>query len=62
MDVNQNEYENLWIYSIHSNNAKIIHLLESNLISIDDQSMKKVYSESIKCHHYQFAEYIESKN
>ena len=49
------EYPELWIYSIHSNNAKVIHLLEDHQIEPDSQ---KILKESIKCHHNNISNYI----
>ena len=61
----------LWLYSIHSKNAELIHLLESNKIkppslmtnknfNIKDESYIRCLIESIKCHHNDFSEYIEN--
>ena len=60
----------LWLYSIHSKNAELIHLLESNEINppkfMNNNSKEEEGSyltcliESIKCHHNDFTEYIEN--
>ena len=52
--------ENLWIYSIHGNNADIIHLLEDDKCKVNDKSFTKCYEESIMCHHNDIAHYIEN--
>lgn len=48
----------LFLYSIHSRNQELIHLLES----IDKESIDygKGFLESIKCHHNEISEYIET--
>lgn len=61
----------LWLYVIHSNNAELLHMLESNNVSppeftktpkLNTSSNKylKCFVESIKCHHNDFANYIEN--
>ena len=45
----------MWIYSIHANNAKMIHLLEEYQIEPDP---KQILRESIKCHHNEVSNYI----
>ena len=60
----------LWLYAIHSKNAELIHLLESNNVPPPDEkendnknstkSYIKCLTESIKCHHNDFADYIEN--
>ncbi|KAK8854382.1 hypothetical protein M9Y10_016944 [Tritrichomonas musculus] len=45
----------MWIYSIHTNNAKLIHLLEDYQIEPDSQ---QILRESIKCHHNNISNYI----
>ena len=62
----------LWLYTIHSKNAELIHLLESNEIpppkfkrkeKEEEENSIKNYEqcliESIKCHHNDFAVYIQ---
>ena len=49
----------LWIYSIHSNNAEIIHILESNLVEPIDDTYEECLCEAIKCHHNEFVRYIK---
>ncbi|KAK8839366.1 hypothetical protein M9Y10_032302 [Tritrichomonas musculus] len=50
----------LWLYAIHSQNADLIHLLES--LNIANAKTKEKYieylAESIKCHHKNFTRYI----
>ena len=56
----------LWLYAIHSQNAEIIMLLESNKVDFpmynEDEKCKCIqcYLESIKCHHNDIASYIEN--
>ncbi|KAK8883930.1 hypothetical protein M9Y10_043032 [Tritrichomonas musculus] len=65
----------LWLYAIHSKNAELIHLLESNEVpppkyksdrndNEEDEDSNKNYSqcliESIKCHHNDIADYIDN--
>ena len=50
----------LWLYSIHSRNAELIQILESNKISPPDEIYEKCMCESIKCHHNEFADYFEN--
>ncbi|KAK8847762.1 hypothetical protein M9Y10_018792 [Tritrichomonas musculus] len=50
----------LWLYAIHSNNAELIHLLESDKVLPPDGKYEKCYREAIKCHHNNIANYIES--
>ena len=49
----------LWLYSIHSNNPEMIHLLERNFVEPDDKTYKKCLEEAIKCHHNKIANYIK---
>lgn len=46
----------LWMYAIHSQNAELIHFLESN--NVDCTNFDDVLIEAIKCHHNDFATYI----
>ena len=46
----------LWLYSIHSNNPDLIHILERNEIQFDP---KLLFKESVKCHHNEIANYIK---
>ena len=50
----------LWLYSIHSNNAELIHLLESYEILPMNGMYNGCLIESIKCHHNAIAEYIDN--
>ena len=55
----------LWLYTIHSKNAELIHFLEENKIEPErNQKTTKepfddVFIESIKCHHNDIALYIK---
>ena len=49
----------LWLYSIHSKNAELIHLLEENNVSCP-LHYEKIWFESVKCHHNDIANYIEN--
>ena len=49
----------LWIYSIHSNNAELIHYLEENDVSPPNNSYETCLIEAIKCHHNDIAQYIK---
>ncbi|KAK8899330.1 hypothetical protein M9Y10_001644 [Tritrichomonas musculus] len=50
----------LWLYSIHGRNAELVHHLESNKIPPPKGGYEKCFCESIKCHHNEFASYIEN--
>ena len=50
----------IWIYAIHGKNPEIIHLLEYNNITPEDNNYDKCYIESIKCHHNDIADYISN--
>lgn len=52
----------LWLYSIHGENAEMIHFLEQNRVSPpeNDKSYEKCLEEAIKCHHNNIAVYIQS--
>ena len=56
----------LWLYSIHSKNAELFHILESRQTNPPkfnnncDHSYLTCLFESIKCHHNDFSEYIEN--
>ena len=55
--------KSLCIFAIHSNNAELIHFLESNKILTSEREnvyFLKYYIESIKCHHNNFADYFET--
>lgn len=49
--------ESLWIYTIHSKNAELIHLLEKNFID-NSKILYNCIQEAIKCHHNNIANYI----
>ena len=55
----------MWLYSIHSKNADLIHYLELNCEKIknfygveQNTSYKRALEESIICHHNDFADYL----
>ena len=50
----------LWIYAIHGKNPDLIHLLEQDKIVPDDKSYLECLEEAIKCHHNDFAVYIQN--
>ena len=50
----------LWIYAIHSRNPELIHILEECNIKCKDEMFDDCYIESIKCHHNDFANYIQN--
>ena len=43
--------QSLWLYAIHSNNAEMIHFLESNMVSQPGPNYLECFTESVKCHH-----------
>lgn len=45
----------LWFYVIHGRCYEIIHILEDNLENID---YEKCFSEAVKCHHNEIADYF----
>lgn len=45
----------LWFYVIHGRCYEIIHILEDNLENID---YEKCFSEAVKCHHNEIADYL----
>lgn len=48
----------LWIYVIHSKNPELIHFLENNHVKPPSNSYLRCLMEAIKCHHNDFANYI----
>ena len=50
----------LWIYAIHSDNPEMISLLEENNVHFPNNSFEKCIKESIKCHHNDIVNYIQS--
>ena len=51
----------LWFYSIHSNSAELIHILEEEHVkSGDDDNFLKCFEEAIKCHHNDIANYFQN--
>ena len=49
----------LWIYAIHGKNPEIFHILERNCEKNSD-TYKICFKEAIKCHHNDFAKYIQN--
>ena len=49
----------LWLHAIHGRNADIFHLLEENRIEKPKDSFERCLQEAIKCHHNDFANYIQ---
>lgn len=43
--------ESLWLYAIHGNNLKMIHILEENLKKPQNEEYTKYFFESINCQH-----------
>ena len=59
----QNDAElkpSLWLYAIHSRNPELIHVLEEQKVDLPNDNYEKLFCESIKCHHNEIADYIES--
>ena len=52
----------LWLYGIHSDNAEMIHLLEENEVEPPNQSYEECIKESIKCHHNDIFNYLQSNH
>lgn len=50
----------IWEFGVHSDNPELISLFEENKIIPNDNSYIECYAESIKCHHNQMANYIQS--
>lgn len=50
----------LWIYAIHGDSKELFHFLEDHHLEIEDKSYKQFLKESIKCHHYDFVNYINT--
>ena len=48
----------LWLYTIHSNNAEMIHLLEEYQVEPPNNDYVCCLKESIKCHHNEISNYI----
>ncbi len=48
----------IWLYAIHGKNSEIIHIIEDEKISPNDESYIECLKESIKCHHNDIANYI----
>lgn len=51
----------LWLNAIHGRNPEIIYILEENKVEMHDNLLKKCLIRSIKCHHNEIADYIDSK-
>lgn len=52
--------DNVWLCTIHSNNAELFHLLEEDSPKYINSDLNKYLKESIKCHHNNIADYIVS--
>ena len=50
----------LWLYSIHSNNIHMFHLIEELNVAPPNDSYETCLFEAIKCHHNEIARYIEN--
>ena len=50
----------LWLYAIHSNNSKLIRLVEESHVEPVDKSYEECFEEAIKCHHNDIASYIQN--
>lgn len=48
----------LWLYVIHGQNMELIHILEKNKITPEDETYQNCLLESIKCHHNEMTKYI----
>ena len=48
----------LWPLVIHGKNSEMIHFLEDNHVELEDKSYKRVFNESIKCHHNDIVNYF----
>ena len=48
----------LWLYVIHSKIPELVHVLEEFNVPLPNNSYEQCFLESIKCHHYDFAEYF----
>ena len=49
----------LWLYAIHSNNAELINLLESEKVLPPNDNYISCLAESIRCHHNDITNYIQ---
>ena len=51
----------LWLYAVHSNNPNFfLHYIEEKNVPYDSQTYETCLYESIKCHHNEFANYIQT--
>lgn len=50
--------EKCWLYSIHSKNYELIHLLEEQNVEPENGGYTECLLESIRCHHNEIADYI----
>lgn len=50
----------LWLYSIHSRNPDMIHILEEKGIKPENEYYREYVIESIICHHNEIATYIQN--
>ena len=52
--------QSIWLYSIHSKNADLIHLVEECDVNPPNDSFERCFEESIKCHHNEIAYYFQT--
>ena len=52
----------LWLFAIHSRSPKLIHILEDCHVPLPDKLFNSVLEEAVKCHHNEFAYYIQLNN
>lgn len=52
--------QSLWIFGIHSNNAKILHFLENHQVPLPKGGYETCLIEAVKCHHNDIVRYIEN--
>ena len=51
--------QSIWLYSIHSNNPELIYYLHDEIKFLcTNGTLKKMFEESLKCHHNEMANYI----
>ena len=51
--------KSLWLFAIHGRNIKLINFLKEKNIELTDETYKKCFIESIKCHHDDMLEILE---
>lgn len=50
----------IWIYAIHSQSMDLLHLIEEKKILPQDQTYVECFTEAVKCHHIEMAEYFKT--